>query len=69
MEITIEEDEILVYFYVKSLFTSVPLREAIEQVGTVLEQNHHMLGKLSALDKYEIISLLKLCTEAAFFKF
>ena len=66
-EITIGEDKTFVSFDIKSLFTSVPIEEVIEQVETILQQNHQTLGKSTTLDKDEIITLLKLCTEAAFF--
>ena len=68
-EITIDSDETLVYFDVKSSFTSIPMEEAIEQVETVLQQSHKILETLTTLNKNEIISLLKFCTNAANVKF
>ena len=54
---------------VKSFFTSVLIEEAMDQVETVLQRNHQFLGTLTTLEKSEIPSLLKLCTNAAFLTF
>ena len=51
----------------KSTFTSVPVEEAMEKVETVLQQIYQMLGTQTTLEKDEIISLQKLCTETIFF--
>ena len=39
----------------------------MEHVETVLQENLQMLGAQTSLGKDEVINLLKLCTDAAFF--
>ena len=65
---SIEEDEVLVSFDVKSLFTSVPVQPAIECVRKILlaDQSWSLQSPISVP---VVIKLLTLCLEDTTFKF
>ena len=56
-------------FDVKALFPSVPTDLALQCVEKVLDENPQMLQSSTLLDKNDILDLLKICLEAAVFKF
>lgn len=58
---TISDDQVLVSFDVKSLFTSIPLDLARESVKLVLEKNPQLLHEQTSLDSNDILNLLDLC--------
>ena len=64
----IEEDEIMVSFDVKALFTSVPIREAQEVIEEVIRADVD-LPKCAGMGKEAVIELLKLCLSTSSFRF
>ena len=56
--VTLEEDEVVVSFDVSSLYTNVPVQEAIEYCADLLYSGKH---ELPPVDKETFIKLLKLC--------
>ena len=67
-DIKLAPDECLVSFDVKSLFTSVPLKRAIEVTRQYL-QNDTSWRETTTLKLEEIIDLMTLCLENTSFKF
>ena len=65
---TIEPDEVLVSFDVKSLFTSVPVKEAVECVKRILQADASWELQ-SPIPISTIIKLLTICLEDTTFKF
>jgi len=66
--ITIQDEDKLVSFDVKSLFTSVPLDLALKCVDEIITANPDLLIEQTKLSKEEILELVKLCLEAAVFE-
>ena len=66
--IVISDDQLLVSFDVKSLFTSVPTDIAHQQVREVLMYNQDLLHQHTSLSIEEILELLTLCLNAAVFQ-
>ena len=64
----IPDDQLLVSFDVKSLFTSVPTDIAHQQVREVLMNNQDLLHQHTSLSIEEILELLTLCLNAAVFQ-
>ena len=58
-EVKLEEDEVIVSFDVSSLYTNVPVQEAIDTVADLLYSGEH---QLPPVDKATFKELLKLCT-------
>ena len=65
--IVIPDDQLVVSFDVKSLFTSVPTDIAHQQVREVLMNNQDLLHQHTSLSIEEILELLTLCLNAAVF--
>ena len=63
--IVIPDDQLLVSFDFKSLFTSVPTDSAHQQVREVLMNNQDLLHQHTSLSIEEILELLTLCLNAA----
>ena len=59
-EVKLEEDEVIVSFDVSSLYTNVPVQEAIDTVADLLYSGEHQ--QLPPVDKATFKELLKLCT-------
>ena len=68
-DVTIDEDEVLVSFDVKSLYTSVPIEPALCSVRTLLETTSIWKGADSTITVDEVIELLSLCLRELGFKF
>ena len=66
--IVIPDDQLLVSFDVKSLFTSVPTDIAHQLVREVLMNNQDLLHQHTSLSIEEILELLTLCLNAAVFQ-
>ena len=68
---TIRDDEVLVSFDVKSLYTSVPIEPALQAVGTLLEndQSVYSWSNGTNLKSEEILHLLEICLRESSFKF
>ena len=65
--IVIPDEQLLVSFDVKSLFTSVPIDIAPQQDRQVLMSNQHLLHQHTSLSIEEILELLTLCLNVAVF--
>ena len=68
-DVTIDEDEVLVSFDVKSLYTSVPIEPALCSVRTLLENTSIWKGADTTITVDEVIELLSLCLRESGFKF
>lgn len=64
----LEPEELLVSFDVTSLFTNIPVDEAVE-VTRMLLQGDETLGERTALSAENIAELLKLCLKSTYFRF
>lgn len=65
---SIDDDEILVSFDVKSLYTSVPVKQALDSVEKLLSSDQSWANQ-SPMPVSSIVQLLKLCLEDTSFKF
>ena len=65
---SINDDEIMVSFDVKALFTSIPFDLAKDSVKAILDENPTLLPQLTSLTSDDILSLLDVCFQAAVFK-
>ena len=68
-DVTIDEDEVLVSFDVKSLYQSVPIEPALCSVRTLLENTSIWKGADTTITVDEVIELLSLCLRESGFKF
>ena len=64
----VESDEILVSFYVSSLFTNVPVGEAVSVIGERLREDK-TLGDMTSLSREQIADLLEMCLKSTYFSF
>ena len=64
----LETDEVLVSFGVKSLYTSVPVAEALQAVEMKLQLDDS-LEERCGYTRETVIALLKLCLDCTHFKF
>ena len=64
-DVEIAEDEIMVSFDVKSLFTSIAREEAVAAVRTKLDMDQHLYAR-TGLTADTIVELLKLCMVTSF---
>jgi hypothetical protein len=67
-ETMFDEDDKLVSFDVVSLFTKVPITEAIDVIATRLHRNE-TLGERTTLPPETICQLMKLCLTSTYFQF
>jgi len=67
-QIKIEQDESMVSFDVKSLFTKVPMKETLEHIEEVLRTDN-VWTENSKLAKEDIITLTKICINSSYFQF
>ena len=66
--ISIEQDETMVSFDVKSLFTSVPVKRAAVAIEKILNDDETLRGR-TTLSVNAIMSLVKLCLSMTSFQF
>ena len=64
----LEEDDCMVSFDVVSLFTKVPLDEALQVIAQRLREDP-TLGERTTIPAEELCSLIKLCLEVTYFQF
>ena len=64
----LEEDECLMSFDVKALFTSVPVQPALKIIQRLLEQDQNLQHRTS-MSVNQIISLLEFCLGSTYFTF
>ena len=64
----VEEDECLMSFDVKALFTSVPVQPAIQIIQKLLEEDQDLKQRTS-MSVSQIISLLEFCLGSTYFTF
>ena len=67
-DVTLAQDELLVSFDVSSLFTNVPVSEAVEVIWGML-RNVQELSKRTKLDADNVASLLSLCLKSTYFRY
>ena len=67
-EVTIEEDEVMVSYNVKSLFTSVPIDEAYAAIEKIIRADDGV-KKQTGMEADAILKLLKLCMTMTNFRF
>ena len=67
-EVTLNEDEMLVSYDVKSLFTSIPVEESIGRCERKLNKDE-MLGDRTSVDVATIIGLLRFCLSTTSFQY
>ena len=65
-DITLEQDDVLVSYDVRSLFTNVPVDEAIEVIFGMLVDDESLLDR-TTLDARRIADLLELCLKSTYF--
>lgn len=63
----IDENESMLSFDIKSLFTSIPVSLARSSVERALNENEEILKNNSLLDISDVLILLDLCLDAAVF--
>ena len=66
--VTVNDDELLVSYDVKSLFTSIPVKESIEVCEERLRQDNTLADRTS-MDVETIISLLRFCLTSTSFQY
>ena len=64
----LEEDECLMSFDVKALFTSVPIQPAIQVIQKLLEEDQDLKQRTS-MSVNHIISLIEFCLRSTYFTF
>ena len=67
-KLEIEDDEVMVSFDVKSLFTSVPVKDAVRAIRETLEAET-MLQERTGVNTEGLMKLIDLCTSTTHFKF
>jgi hypothetical protein len=67
-KIKIEEGDQMVSFDVVNLFTSVPRKEAIQELQERLERDHKLLDR-TVLGEQKIMELVNLCLDSTYFQF
>ena len=67
-EVTIDDDELMVSFDVRSLYTSIPIKEALQVIETKLNEDTAWTGSTS-LTAAQIVALLDTCMRKSDFKF
>ena len=67
--VTLSEDELLVSFDVKSLFTSIPVEESITICEHKLRQDHTLDQRSGGMDVNTIIKLLRFCLTSTSFQY
>ena len=66
--VTVNDDELLVSYDVKSLFTSIPVKESIEVCEERLRQDSTLADRTS-MDVETIIGLLRFCLTSTSFQY
>ena len=64
----ITEDETLVSFDVKSLFTSVPVRDAIAVIGEIIQADEDFENR-TKITSTTLVELLEICLSSTSFRF
>ena len=64
--IRVEDDEVMISFDVKSLFTNVPIKESLEVIYEMLS-NDDSLEERTLLTKERIIEMLRMCLKSTYF--
>ena len=67
-DLRIDEDELMVSFDVKSLFTTVPIQEATETIEEVLAADENLTERTGVTAK-TVMELIKLCLSTTYFRF
>ena len=67
-EVTLDEDDILISFDVKALFTSVPVDQSLDIILERL-QNDPTLGERTPLSAVQVRDLLAICLKTTYFQF
>ena len=67
-ELRIEEDEVLVSFDLSSLFTNIPVTEAIQVIRNRLQQDG-MLADRTTLTPDRVPELLETCLKSTYFSY
>ena len=67
-DVTLAQEELLVSFDVSSLFTNVPVNEAVEVIWGML-RNDQELSERPKLDADNVASLLSLCIKSTYFRY
>lgn len=66
--VTVDDDEIMVSFDVKSLFTSIPVDFTVEVCWTALQYDDG-LGERTPIEEPDLLKLLQFCLENTYFLF
>ncbi len=62
-----EPDDIMVSFDIVSLFTNVPIAEALNVILVMLQNDENLLDRTS-LDAVTVIELVELCLKSTYFR-
>ena len=65
---SISDNEELVSFDAKALFTSIPLHLARESVKSALQDQPQMLSQLTSLSSDDVLTLIDICFKGAVFQ-